>query len=263
MKINRKKILLGFFCIAILAAITYAIVRGQSQVQDTFTDETKIASKTNITITGGQIRLFNCGDNVTFTYKSSQVTFGTVTSTNSVCWLDRNLGANQIATKATDTAAYGDYFQWGREDDGHQASTSATVEGDMTLTAQPGHSNFIKEQTSPYDWATTTWTTRWTVAASDPCPAGWRVPTNAEWSSEEATFSPQSLVGAYASPLKLTAGGYRSRTNGSLLDVGTYGHYWSSVVSGTSAWDLSFYSSDSYMGSSYRAYGFSVRCLKD
>jgi hypothetical protein len=262
-RIKSRKLLFGAGCIAALALITYAIVKGQSQVSDTFSDESKIASKTNITISGGQIRLFNCGtDSVTFTYKGQQVTYGTV-SDNGECWLDRNLGAYQVATKATDTLAYGDYFQWGREDDGHQASTSATVEGDMTLTTQPGHSNFIKEQTSPYDWATTTWTTRWTVAASDPCPSGWHVPTNAEWSSEEATFSPQSLVGAYASPLKLTTDGRRSSSSGGLGSVGTYGYYWSSTVSGSNAYYLNFGSGDSNMNNNNRANGFSIRCVKD
>ena len=169
MQIKSKKILFGLVCVGILAAITYAIVRAsQSQVTDSFTDESKIASKTNITITGGQIRLFNCGDPVTFTYKGEEVTYYS-TSSLGECWMDRNLGALQVATYATDSAAYGDLFQWGREDDDHQSITwtswnSGTpdhpteVEGDMTLTQQPGHSDFITEQTSPYDWATTTWT---------------------------------------------------------------------------------------------------------
>jgi hypothetical protein len=33
-------------------------------------------------------------------------------------WLDRNLGATQVATKVDDSAAYGDYYQWGRAKDG-------------------------------------------------------------------------------------------------------------------------------------------------
>lgn len=36
------------------------------------------------------------------------------------CWKDRNLGASQVVTSATDVLAYGDYFQWGRPRDGHQ-----------------------------------------------------------------------------------------------------------------------------------------------
>ena len=30
-------------------------------------------------------------------------------------WIDRNLGASQVATSPTDTAAYGDLYQWGTQ----------------------------------------------------------------------------------------------------------------------------------------------------
>jgi hypothetical protein len=35
-------------------------------------------------------------------------------------WMDRNLGAAQLATASNDVAAYGDLYQWGRFSDGHQ-----------------------------------------------------------------------------------------------------------------------------------------------
>ena len=35
-------------------------------------------------------------------------------------WMDRNLGATQVATSSTDEAGYGDLYQWGRRKDGHQ-----------------------------------------------------------------------------------------------------------------------------------------------
>jgi len=38
---------------------------------------------------------FTCGDNVTFTYRGQEVTYGTVLS-DERCWLDRNLGAAQV-----------------------------------------------------------------------------------------------------------------------------------------------------------------------
>jgi uncharacterized protein (TIGR02145 family) len=58
------------------------------------------------------------------------------------------------------------------------------------------------------------------------------------------------------------AGG-RSNSNGSLGDVGTYGYYWSNTVSSSNARSLFFNSSNAFMLTLYRAYGFSVRCLKD
>jgi uncharacterized protein (TIGR02145 family) len=89
------------------------------------------------------------------------------------------------------------------------------------------------------------------------------LPTEAEWNAERTSWSSNNSAGAFASPLKLPVAGSRSRSNGSLLDVGSYGYYWSSTVSGTDARSLGFYSSNADLSSFYRAYGFSVRCIKD
>jgi hypothetical protein len=262
-RIKSRKLLLGAGCIAALALITYAIVKGQSQVTDTFSDESKIASKTNITLTSGQIKLFNCGDPVTFTYKGSQVTYYS-TSSLGECWLDRNLGASQVATAYNDSSAYGDLFQWGRLDDGHQTRTSASTTA-TTSNDVPGHSNFIINASSPYDWHIPQKDTLWQGVSgiNNPCPSGWRLPTITEWSTEESSWAQQNYNGAYASPLKLTAGGYRFNSSANLINVGTYGFYWSSTVGGTYAYLLLFYSSDSITNTNNRAYGFTVRCVKD
>jgi uncharacterized protein (TIGR02145 family) len=58
------------------------------------------------------------------------------------------------------------------------------------------------------------------------------------------------------------AGG-RNNSNGSRYDVGSYGYYWSSTVSGRDSRNLDFRSSNAFMFTSSRADGFSVRCLKD
>jgi len=69
---------------------------------------------------------------------------------------------------------------------------------------------------------------------------------------------------AYATTLKLTVGGYRNNSDASLVNLGSTGTYWSSSVSGTNALYLNFdASSVSPAYSQYRAYGFSVRCVKD
>ena len=39
-------------------------------------------------------------------------------STTGAIWMDRNLGASQVATSSTDAASYGDLYQWGRAADG-------------------------------------------------------------------------------------------------------------------------------------------------
>jgi len=206
-----------------------------------------------------------CGPPVTFTYKESSVTYGTVLSTTTgECWLDRNLGASQIATAFDDSAAYGDLFQWGRLDDGHQTRTSGTT-NTRSSSDTPGHSNFIYYNSSPYDWRNPQNNNLWqgVSGTNNPCPSGWRIPTYAELDTERASWSAQNYNGAYASLLKLTAAGNRNDSNGSLANVGSYGFYWSSAVNDTGASYLAFSSFAANMLSSYRANGFSVRCIKD
>lgn len=90
-----------------------------------------------------------------------------------------------------------------------------------------------------------------------------RLPTESEWEAERMSWSSNDAPGAFASPLKLPFAGVRAGSNGSLFDVGAFGSYWSSSVSGSGVRYLSFNSSDAIMGTSIRALGLSVRCLKD
>jgi len=179
-------------------------------------------------------------------------------------WMDRNLGASQVATSSTDAAAYGDLYQWGRAADGHESRTSGTT-STLATSDTPGHGNFITNGSSPYDWRNPQNDNLWqgVSGTNNPCPSGYRLPTEAEWEAERTSWSSNNEAGAFASPLKLPVAGRRDFSDGTLGDVGSGGFYWSSTVSGTYARHLYFVSSDAVMGSGYRAYGFSVRCLKD
>ena len=207
--------------------------------------------------------IFICGDPITFIYKGNLVTYGTVLS-NGKCWMDRNLGAWQVATAYNDSDAYGDLFQWGRLDDQHQTRTSGTTTN-LSGSDVPGHANFIRGMGFPYDWRSSQNNNLWQGVSgnNNPCPVGWRLPTDAELDAERASWSSQNYNGAFASPLKLTAGGYRYYYYASLYYVGSSGRYWSSTVYGTDARLLRFGSGGAYMSSNHRALGFSVRCLKD
>ncbi len=184
-------------------------------------------------------------------------------------WMDRNLGASQVATSSTDAAAYGDLYQWGRATDGHQIRTSGTTATNAT-TAVPNDGNawdgfFITEGSSPYDWLTPQDDNLWqgVSGTNNPCPSGYRLPTEAEWEAERTSWSSNNEAGAFASPLKLPVAGTRSNSSGTLDSVGSFGGYWSSTVDGTYARGLYFFSSYAGMTSNDRAGGFSVRCLKD
>ena len=181
-------------------------------------------------------------------------------------WLDRNLGALQVATSSTDPFSFGDLYQWGRNADGHQKQTSSwtTSLADRYFT---DNSLFIKVITSPYNWLTSGETHMWSgvAAENNPCPSGFRVPTAAEWEQERQTWTTNDAAGAFASLLKLPVAGFRGSDGGLPYDEGTLGCYWSSTVY-VSNWShyLRFQSDGAIVDNApSRASGMSVRCIQD
>ena len=201
------------------------------------------------------------------------VTYGTQT------WMDRNLGARRVATALNDVLSYGNHYQWGRPADGHEISVwdgatttsgrgfaNATALGALSATTTPGHPNFILATASPFDWlATQADPDRWATANQGPCPAGYHVPTITEWNTADTFGAWNNNTDTFNSNLKLPSAGIRDRFNGLLHGQGTVGTYWSSTVSGsgTNARFLSFSSTAAITFSNSRAYGLTVRCLKD
>jgi len=206
------------------------VLTSAANVYDVYSDSDKIAANTNILVSANQLQLASplCGD---YSLQFGGLTYGTVIGEDGKCWMDRNLGATQVATSPTDSASYGYYYQWGRRGDGHQISgsgkTSATSASDV-----PGHNLFITTNTSPYDWRIPQSPNKdnlWAGAkTNNVCPSGWHVPTQAEWAAEANHFSPQTSVGAFNSALKLPLAGFRYRASGSLYYRGSSGYYWSS-----------------------------------
>jgi NDP-sugar pyrophosphorylase family protein len=180
-------------------------------------------------------------------------------------WMDRNLGATQVATSSTDAASYGDLFQWGRRTDGHQIRTSLTTPTQSSLD-QPANINFILAPDSPYDWRSGQNANLWqgVSGTNNPCPSGYRLPTDLELAAELASWSSSDRAGAFASPLKLPMAGRRFYF-GSLYPENTTGFYWSSTVSGTSSLALtfSFDTMSTPISPNGRANGGSVRCIKN
>ena len=212
--------------------------------------------------TTGQVLIFISG---VPTWTTTAVGLGEVLNpTTGKKWMDRNLGALRVAGSSTDADAYGHLYQWGRGNDGHQIRTSATTTT-LSGTDTPGHGNFILAPGSPYDWRSPQNTNLWqgVSGVNNPCPSGYRLPTEAEWNTERLSWSTSNAAGAFASPLKLPVAGVRFSSSGSLNYVGSDGLYWSSTVSSTNSRLLSFSSSNASMYTNYRALGLSVRCLKD
>jgi hypothetical protein len=180
-------------------------------------------------------------------------------------WMDRNLGATQVATSSTDVNSYGDLYQWGRGSDGHQCRTSPTT-STLSSIDQPAHGDFILTPTgSAGDWRSPQNVNLWqgVNGVNNPCPSGYRLPTETEINAERLSWSTNNAAGAFASPLKLTLAGGRAANNGSLYGFGTGGRYWSSTVSVTGSRLLSFGGGGALFHDDARAYGLTVRCLKD
>jgi hypothetical protein len=173
-------------------------------------------------------------------------------------WMDRNLGARQVATSSADANSYGDLYQWGRLKDGHQCRTSTTTATKST-TDVPGNATFI---TSAGDWRSTQNDNLWqgVSGVNNPCPSGYRLPTETELDAERASWSTQNQAGAFASPLKFPATGYRDFSSAAIASLGVTSNIWSSTISGIKSRDLG---TDAIFYTAERGFGCAVRCIKN
>jgi Protein of unknown function (DUF1566)/Bacterial Ig domain len=196
------------------------------------------------------------------------IAYGTVTSpfTGKV-WLDRNLGASQVCTALDDTACYGDYYQFGRDADGHQNKNSNVSAVQPDVISDIDHGDFIS---SPPDKE---WTTvdgdaslrieKWnSLDGSSICPAGFRVPNSEELYSE-VTIGNTALE-AFNDFLKIPLSGSRS-SNGNVYGAGYDAEVWSTTTYDDSYTDFLLIHTDNIDSAtnSVRSSGRVVRCIQD
>ena len=210
--------------------------------------------------------------NSTGTSYGTQISFTTtepiytVTTSTGRIWMDRNLGATRVATSLIDAQGYGDLYQWGRGKDGHQLRASSTT-GNIATSDIAGNALFITTpgNTVYSDWRTPQNDNLWqgVNGINNPCPAGFRIPTQAEWEAEIQTWSSRTAMGAFASPLKLPSAGFR-QYDGAINNDGAWADYWTSTVSQTQVYRMNFDSGAAATTNAFpRVWGFSCRCIKN
>ena len=90
------------------------------------------------------------------------------------------------------------------------------------------------------------------------------MPLESELEAERASWATNNASGAYGSNLKIPVAGDRRFSDGALTGAGTNAFLWSRSANGTDEGrSLSVGSGSAYFFSDDRAFGFSVRCIKD
>ena len=207
-----------------------------------------------------------------------------------VVWAPVNCGYH-----ATDYK-WGKLYQWGRKyGQGYSdyefsdATTPDVSEGRVSLQVGQSESNanvFYTSTDYPYDWLYSPNDALWNSGTEDspvkteydPCPTGWRVPTEAElselcsnrssWTENDLGqsgywFSGPSSYSSEVAQVFFPAAGSRHYSSGDASYRGIYGGYWSSSPYYDYAYKLSFGSSGASVYEGDRADGYSVRCVQD
>lgn len=180
-------------------------------------------------------------------------------------WLDRNLGAKRVCKTGTDKQCFGDYFQWGRDSDGHEKENSYTTPK-ISVSNTPDNPKFIKNSNSLWDWRKTKNDKLWqgTNGINNPCPKDFRVPTKDEITVETIDQGVNNNYKAYKNFLKLPSAGFRwGSENGILEDQFNVGYLWSSSIKDSTVYRLYFSSHKASWWSADRINGLPVRCIKD
>jgi uncharacterized protein (TIGR02145 family) len=191
-----------------------------------------------------------------------------------------NLGADYDIRSDADLAGisntnfreyHGDWYRFGAS----TASLVNTLANDSYSNSTEWNAKTLQDNNE--DW----------IAANDPCPAGWRLPTDAEWAAVKDNNSYQRYVNGVPTTtgwvannnpypddgyydvmkigdyLYLPAAGYRDIVSGELYYRGEVGWYWSSskYYDKTLARCLSFETNVFLTTNSRKEDGFTVRCV--
>ena len=231
---------------------------------------------------------------VNLTYQNKTVSYKTVRAADGYEWLQQNLGSSNVATSISDEGARGDYFQYGRWDDGHQLKNSQTTDVYPTpnnpLGLGAGSPVFFIGGGSPFSGYTgwfanpnqnDTWSAKNLSEVTehngiDPCKAigdNWEMPSEADWDlvmTKENIFpkpagaTTSGVARGFESNLKIAGAGARKETAFSF--EGTRAYLWTKSASTSPNFYRYTYlgvaaSSTTGFGGDSKSYGYSVRCV--
>jgi hypothetical protein len=207
-------------------------------------------SSNTITLTVNETLVVNhiAGNVAPITKSVSYGLVGNIPGEPAKCWITSNLGASQQATSVSDNteASAGWYWQFNRPQ-GYKHD-GATLTPAWTITN-------INENS---DWQ----------PGNDPCNlelgTEWRIPSYTEWYNVDETGSWTNWNGPWNSDLKLHAAGYLENISGYPNLRGITGYYWSGTQNSLEiGWRLVFFNTGCHMNNGNKAFGFSLRCLKN
>ena len=201
----------------------------------------------------------NCGTTMYDNRDGTERTY-TTAKIGSLCWMTKNLalGASTKVTLTTsNTNISSNYELPASSKSGFSSNTAQNVYNAGNKTCSSGSSGACYGY---YTYAAATAGTNPSsgAASSDICPAGWRLPTKAEYDTLKSTYTTGATL--TKSPfLGVYAGYYYSSA---FYNGGSYVGYWSSTAyDSNSAYSLFFYSSSANIDSDNKRLGFSVRCV--
>ena len=256
-----------------------------SPVTDTFTDTSKIATSTNMTVSGGQLKLsvvpWSCGDTLTDSRDSK--TYATVLI-GSQCWMKQNINiGTRIAgtSNQTDNATIEKYCYSDTDANCDTTNNPNYPDGGLYQWDEAmQYAASCNGTGAPPDDACAT-------PVQGICPSGWHIPSHYELTTLEravctsgtcATDFPYDTTttdwrgtdeGTKLKPngssgFEGNFAGYR-KTDGSFSNRGAGASVWSSLESGSNAWSRDLGSGDAAVSRNAfsRLYGFSVRCVQD
>ncbi len=218
---------------------------------------------------------------VSFIYQGQPVNYTTVRGADGKIWLQQNLGSSKVAASINDTEAYGDLFQWGRWDDGHQLRNSAIVATAPAVNDPSGlnggnsgfysagynsSSNWWSEGSTADEWSAGNPSSATATNGADPCKAigaGWRLPSIGEIEAVLTAENISDTGSAFSSHLKMVPAGMKDY-NG-IFSPGTRLYLWSSSSSPYAGSGQHLYVSmySALTNSGGRDGGMSVRCTKE